>query len=523
MKLDFFTKHIRFKKMTKVENQPFRQVIRKLLCFGIAFAICSTLCAADTGRGNDVKSYIVTLWRDVEPKGFAQQIGAAPRHVYKRAINGFAVSLNENAVQRLRNDKRVRFVEPDGHVTFCDQTTGAGVVRMGLTNFPVAQLNGNDERVDIGVAILDSGIDTNHPDLNVVNAWGARNYWDGSDPLGHGTHVAGIVGAKDNGIGVVGVAPGARLWSVQVVGWDQFGFYIDGTWSDVIAGIDYIAQHTNEISVVNASLASTPSDPVPAPYYALRAAVQSLVTNGIVFVAAAGNNGIDIAGADGVFGPVDESETCDDIVPVSYPEVMGVTSMNPATDQLASDSNYSSAARATNYVSSTGMAVDVAAPGVDIYSTYPGGAYGFGTGTSMAAPHVAGLVALYIAANGRAHNEQEVYAIRQAIINNSLPQSSWNTTNTLDPDSNHERLAIASQNWIPTPKFSSVNKTSGLVQLSIPAVPGYNYTVERKQTLNSSWVPLTTVSSTGSVTTVIATDGITNTSGFYRLNRQPAP
>jgi subtilisin family serine protease len=103
-------------------------------------------------------------------------------------------------------------------------------------------------------------------------------------------------------------------------------------------------------------------------------------------------------------------------------------------------SNFNQVPRTNNYVSSPGGAIDVAAPGVDIFTTGPGVGtdgighnYGFATGTSLAAPHVAGLVALYIAANGRATNADGVYRIRQAIVNAGSPQSQWNSTNTLGP------------------------------------------------------------------------------------------
>src|SRR5439155_12944389 len=105
-------------------------------------------------------------------------------------------------------------------------------------------------------------------------------------------------------------------------------------------------------------------------------------------------------------------------------------------------------------------------------------AYGVATGTSAAAPHVTGLVALYIAANGRATNAEGVYRIRQAIIDASLPQSQWNTNNTHDPDTNPEPLAIASESWVPSPVTTSGSGGPGDFKVGFKAVPGYDYTVQ---------------------------------------------
>ena len=216
------------------------------------------------------------------------------------------------------------------------------------------------------IAILDTGIDMNHPDLNV---YAQKTFVAGTstanDDNGHGTHVAGIAAAKDNSIGVVGVAPGARLWAVKVL--DSSGA---GALSDVIAGIDYITGHANEIDVVNMSFGCQ------CDSTALNSAVNNAVSAGITFVAAAGNNGQDASA----------------FSPASNPNVIAVGAiadsdgrcggLGPST-QYGNDDTF---ATFSNY----GPKVTIAAPGVNILSTYYGGSYTTLSGTSMAAPHVAG-------------------------------------------------------------------------------------------------------------------------------------
>lgn len=179
-------------------------------------------------------------------------------------------------------------------------------------------------------------------------------------------------------------------------------------------------------SVVNCSIGLTTA---PVPYLSVDTAMSNLVSKGIVVVAAAGNSAVDIAGPDGVFGINPTNGVSDDIIPAALPEVMAVSSINVATERVSGFSNYSYAPRATNLVNSPGGAIDVAAPGDDSSSNPRGiygaaiGGYTYMYGTSVSAPHVAGLVALYIAANGRATNAEGVYRIRQAIVDNSLPHT----------------------------------------------------------------------------------------------------
>ena len=253
----------------------------------------------------------------------------------------------------------------------------------------------------------------------------------------------------DNDIGVVGVAPGARLWAVKVL--DSSG---SGSFSNVIAGLDYVAQHSNEIEVANMSLGGS------GYLQAMRDAIAGCVSRGVVIVVAAGNSSTDVYGGDEILG------TSDDTVPAAFPECLTVSAMadtdgQPGAlgsgtsyagdDQFASFSNHSMGAMVGDPVISWGAAIDLSAPGVNILSTYKGGGYATMSGTSMATPHVAGSVALYVAQHGRAFDAAGVYAIRQALVDAAQPQYVWQSGDTADPEYNHEFMVFNGTPWWSQP------------------------------------------------------------------------
>lgn len=462
------------------------------------------------------KTYIITLRREADQGGCAKDHKLTRKMQFHHALNGFVADLDDSTVRQLKQDKRVLAVEADGKIYTDGQVISTGISRMGIDHFPVAKIDEIDERINVDVAVIDSGIQTNHPDLNVLNGFEQQynvtpdygSSWNADDNDGHGTHVAGIIGALDNNIGVVGVAPGVRLWAIKVLSANGTGYF---SWA--VGGLDFVAQHADQISIVNMSLGGN------ASYVSLQTAIQGVVNKGVVVVAAAGNSTNDIAGIDGIFG------TADDVIPASYPEVMAVSAMDPASDTIARFSNFSQVARSINYVVSSGGAIDVAAPGVNILSTYTNSSYAVLSGTSMAAPHVTGLVALYIAANGRATNAAGVFKIRQAIIDAGLPQSQWNATNTLDPDSNPEPLAVASMNWIPTPKIIPLNQSNGMM-LDFNAVPNYNYVAQYCDSLSGTqWTNLSgsTMGSDDFALEALNDNNPNASSRFYRLVVSPAP
>ncbi|HXT41841.1 MAG TPA: S8 family serine peptidase [Candidatus Angelobacter sp.] len=371
--------------------------------------------------------FIVVLKHGHSPSEVANKHGLTTHHVFSHALNGFAADVPEERLDSLRRDPQVEYVESDLQMFIAAQTVPTGIRRIGTLLSSMAKIDGLDERVDVDIAILDTGV-APHPDLNIFTnvSFVAGQTTDGN---GHGTHVAGIAAALDNASGVVGVAPGARLWAIKVL--DDAG---SGTTSQIIEGVDFITQNAGRIEVANMSLSGIGYSS------SLRQAISNSVSKGVVFVVAAGNDSRDIYGPDGV------PDTSDDSIPAAYPEVMAVSALSDldgvasADDRLADFSNYSRYAVPGGLVNSPGAAIDLAAPGVNIYSTYLGGGYATMSGTSMSAPHVAGAVALYVAAHGRVTNSAGVYAVRQALIDLAQPQSAWGSANTLDPDLNHEGL-----------------------------------------------------------------------------------
>ena len=169
--------------------------------------------------------------------------------------------------------------------------------------------------------------------------------------------MAGIIAAQDNGTGVVGVAPGVRIWNVKCTGPAPYNTVVN-----LIKGMDYVTANATNIAVASISIATSGNQNIGA----VRSAVRRMVQGGIVVVAAAGNNARDIAGIDGVYTT---GSIGDDVVPAALPEAMAVSAMDPATDTLADFSNYSQIQRTPNYVISPGNTIDVAAPGVNCLTT----------------------------------------------------------------------------------------------------------------------------------------------------------
>jgi subtilisin family serine protease len=296
----------------------------------------------------------------------------------------------------LRRDPRVAYVEADQVVSVAAQTTPTGVRRIFADKNLNLDIDGTDDkRIDVDVAVIDTGIDLQHTDLNVYRSTNCSGGSPtrgkcgsgGDDDNGHGSHVAGSVGALDNGVGVVGVAPGARLWGVKVLSKSGSGYT---SW--IIAGIDYVTANAAQIEVANMSLGcECKSD-------AQDAAIAKSVAAGVTYVVAAGNDDKDSV----TFSPANHPDVITVSALADFNGDAGglgaATCRADEDDTLANFSNF-------------GKDVEIAAPGVCILSTWFDGAYNTISGTSMASPHAAGAAAL-LAASGIDSPSQ----IRQTLV-----------------------------------------------------------------------------------------------------------
>jgi PKD repeat protein len=283
--------------------------------------------------------------------------------VYTTAVQGFSVKIPPGQLSKLQNDPSVTYVEEDQIVTIIGTQPGVAASAIQATGtqpvpWGVARVNGGITVTGLGKAwIIDSGIDLDHPDLN-VDTGNSKSFLGSTstpdDQNGHGTHVAGTVAAIDNDFGVVGVAAGASVVSVRVL--DRRG---SGTVSGVIAGVDWVAANAKTGDVANMSLGGGAST-------SLDDAVKKASAN-CKFAIAAGNDGKDANN----YSPARVNGT----------NIFTVSAMDKY-DNWASWSNWGN------------PPVDYCAPGVSIYSTWKDGNYNTISGTSMAAPHVAGLLLL---------------------------------------------------------------------------------------------------------------------------------
>jgi len=279
-----------------------------------------------------------------------------PLQVYTASTEGFAVRLSDEEAKALKNNPGVLGVWPDKLIIvgkpvkpstpLPDEVTPPGITRVGGGE----PYNGGHK-----AWIIDTGIDLDHPELNVNSSLGVNLVLPGKipdDDNGHGTHCAGIIAAIDNSVGVVGVAPGAEVVPVKVL--DRRG---SGWMSTIIAGVDYVTGAATPGDVVNMSLGG-------GAYAPLDIKVEGMGTAGLFVALAAGNEGDDAS----IYSPARaEGEN-----------IYTVSACN-SSDQWASFSN-------------SGAPVDYCAPGVYILSLYKNGGMAYGSGTSMAAPHVCGVL-----------------------------------------------------------------------------------------------------------------------------------
>ena len=288
----------------------------------------------------------------------AQRHGAEVLYTYQYAIEGYAARLSEGRLEEVRADGRVAYVEPDQTMYAEAQTLPWGIDKIDADLSSTKAGNGSGAVSGVNAYVIDTGI-YRHTDLYRVKHVNFVGDGRNTDCHGHGTHVAGTVGAKDNTTDVVGVAPGAPLTGVKVLGCNG-----SGATSGVIKGVDWVTANAAEPAVANMSLGGGASK-------ALDDAVRSSATSGVFYSIAAGNKSANACN----YSPARAGAgTNNGIV---------TTAATNSGDKEASWSNY-------------GSCVDIWAPGVSIVSTKKGGGTTTMSGTSMAAPHVAGGGALYL-------------------------------------------------------------------------------------------------------------------------------
>ncbi len=338
-----------------------------------------------------------------DPRAAAEQLvagtpGGKVLEVYdSEEFKGCNILLPGGDATQLQNSAGVAFVEHDAHCYPCVDLVPTGVSRMRTANnarngpkysptqFGLPNVTGilvvPSPQDKIVVAVIDTGVDPTHRDLN-VNRSMSRGFGssapDFTDQNGHGTHVAGIIGARADNQGVVGVNPGVEIWSLRV--FDANGA---GNWGSVTQALTYVLQNKDKISSVNMSLSGGRSTTI-------NNLVDRCADAGVAVVVAAGNSSADAAPTS----------------PASAAKAICVAAL------ADSDGKYGGLGRSTSAglddtfatYSSYGSVVDVIAPGTNIVSTYPGNRYASMSGTSMASPHIAGLLGLY-------HNSVVTYQV----------------------------------------------------------------------------------------------------------------
>lgn len=321
--------------------------------------------------------------------------GLGHLYTYSHALKGFAAVIPDGKLSAVKGDPRVAYLSEDREVALLGTVYGKPI---SFATQPAQSLPRGIDRVNaenktnkgtgVNVAVIDTGIDYTHPDL-AVNVAGGKNCSTGTsykDGNGHGTHVAGTIAALNNAIGVVGVAPEAKLWAMRVL--DNSGL---GSWSSVICGIDFVTSKApangGPITVANMSLGGTGTSDNNCGNTnndALHKAICRARDAGVTVVVAAGNSGADSS----------------NFVPAAYDDAVITVSALADSDGkeggLGAATSYGADDTFANF-SNFSASVDLGAPGVSILSTYKGGGYATMSGTSMASPHMTGAVALYLA------------------------------------------------------------------------------------------------------------------------------
>lgn len=338
-------------------------------------------------------SYIVMLKDGARSQSaeVAHNYGGKVRATYESSINGFSVTMSESQARKLAADDAVEFVQANQKIRALDVQPNPpswGLDRIDQADLPLDKSFTYSGKADnVTAFVIDTGVQADHPALGgrVSGGFDAIDNDDKpDDEHGHGTHVAGTIGSEE-----YGVAKGVKIVPVRVL--DAQG---SGSTEGVVAGIDWVAKNHQGPSVANMSLGGAADE-------ALDKAVQAAIESGVTFAVAAGNSSDDAGGSS----------------PARVPEALTIAASDDADKQAE--------------FSSFGKVVDLYAPGVDITSAWIGGETKTISGTSMATPHVAGAVALYLAANPDATPSAVAEAITAAATKDKIGGISPDTVNLL--------------------------------------------------------------------------------------------
>ncbi len=369
---------------------------------GIGPATAETQMAA--GAKGIPGQYIVVFKDSVadseaESAAMERTHGLVRTHVYGHALKGFAGNIPAARLAAVKADPRVAFVDEDRMVQAVGKVpvVSGDSVPTGVRRIEAGTTITVHQASNVNVAVIDTGIYLSHPDLYAVSGKNCiRTNKTANDDNGHGSHVSGTIAAKNNGSGVEGVAPGTKLYAVKVLNAQG-----SGTTSQVICGIDWVTANAAAFNIKVASMSlggsgSNDNNCGKTNGDAMHKAICNSVAKGVTYVVAAGNSAANMAG----------------FTPAAYPEVLSVTAMSDSDgksggtggaptcrtgeldDKYATFSNYAVAAAEISHT--------VAGPGVCIYSTWLNNGYNTISGTSMATPHMSGVVALCIGNGGAA-------------------------------------------------------------------------------------------------------------------------
>lgn len=314
----------------------------------ISFTIISPLHSL--AINNNKSDYLITFNNKIDEKLIQKHEGIIEETYFETIAN---IKIPQNKIKELKKNPKIKSIELNENVRAFEQKNDWGI---NFLNIPFIQKNHKLTGKNISIAILDTGIDMNHEDLNIrrsISFIEGTNGYD--DESSHGTHISGIIGAKDNKIGIIGVAPSSQIYSLKVLDAKENGKY-----SNIIQAIEWSIK--NNIKIISMSFGGYQKSD------ALETAINKAHEKNIILISSSGNTGF-----------FDEDTIT---YPAKYKNVISVGAINSQKERW--------------FASSQGNKIDIMAPGEKILSTSPKQKYEIKSGTSMAAAYVTGSISLLL-------------------------------------------------------------------------------------------------------------------------------